>query len=66
MKEFEKWDKNVRIKTWSGNVQERHERKWYREQTWKAALQWVLKINEENHYPEDTFPMIREELELLS
>lgn len=42
MKAFEKWDKRVKITTWSGNTAERQERKWYREQTWKAALKWAL------------------------
>ncbi len=42
LKAFEKWDKQVKVKTWSGNIMEVKERKWYREQTWKAALEWVL------------------------
>ena len=49
MKQFEKWDKRVKVKTWSGNIQEREERKWYREQTWRAALEMIRLIHEKSY-----------------
>ena len=65
MKEFEKWDKKVKVKTWSGNMMERRERKWYREQTWRAALEWAIAKLEPDleDWEQDFLDEIREELE---